>query len=725
MTSQPLPQPQEITPLTQRKLEASSLDFHSTKVLMFLGALLIFTSVISTTFSTLDGGFLLDDLLHINYCQQAINGNQAQFLQNFTGNWGGSDLMKSYRPLVSCSIFLDYLIYNIKPWGYHLSNLLLYALTAVGVSLTTLELTGLTGNKNKALTAIWAGLLFSVYPLHAESVAWIIGRVDLLATFFYVVALFTYLRYRLIHEKIYLFSSLIAFLLALVSKEIAISLPLSIFAFALIIANSTAKNSPTRFLTALKETLPYLALLALFALVRTLILGTAIGGYSNQTPDINLVKLLGTFTDKESLAHIISPLSQEYMPLKKWFPLSLGLFAAPFLLYFLGALAGNKRSVGSFSVGFRTIFHLLLLSFITLVPAFQIWHIYPNLVGSRLFYLSSVFLSMALPMAALEHRNLSGKLLSGFTQAGVLSLSLLYILWAGYLQTNFKSFQAAGELMRNATRELAQMVGQEAATAKRPIYLTNLPQDYKGAGLIGRQIYLHILLNKPFSNEDLRRHFVVLEEQPNGLPSLMSNKAHQFLAQAAPNEISLYTPSKATTSLFSKINFTTIETATYPKLDFTIKNLPNLQAQLKDNQEWHLGASEEAQVIKQGQPTLLLSTTGGTIYNGSEKLLKLISNKPLSLKTKLACDLDVTLSNEFQEPPLSLVIFLKNPQTNSTDYLELEGEKNGQTIHFPLSHLRDYVLSKSTEHTLCLKFKANNNNNLIIKDAAFLPSKDI
>ena len=40
-----------------------------------------------------------------------------------------------------------------------------------------------------------AGLLFGLHPLHVESVAWVSERKDLLAAFFYLLGVLSYLRF--------------------------------------------------------------------------------------------------------------------------------------------------------------------------------------------------------------------------------------------------------------------------------------------------------------------------------------------------------------------------------------------------------------------------------------------------------------------------------------------------------------------------------------------------
>jgi tetratricopeptide (TPR) repeat protein len=73
-------------------------------------------------------------------------------------------------------------------------------------------------------------LLFGIHPLHVESVAWVAERKDLLCGFFFLLSLLSYLNYcssgiRKTHYFYYGLTILL-FMLALMSKPMAVSLPL-------------------------------------------------------------------------------------------------------------------------------------------------------------------------------------------------------------------------------------------------------------------------------------------------------------------------------------------------------------------------------------------------------------------------------------------------------------------------------------------------------------------
>ena len=89
----------------------------------------------------------------------------------------------NWHPLTVLSHMLDCQLFGLKPWGHHLTSVLLHALNTV---LVFLLLRGLTG-------ALWRSVLvaalFGLHPLHVESVAWVAERKDVLSAFFGLLSL--------------------------------------------------------------------------------------------------------------------------------------------------------------------------------------------------------------------------------------------------------------------------------------------------------------------------------------------------------------------------------------------------------------------------------------------------------------------------------------------------------------------------------------------------------
>ena len=76
------------------------------------------------------------------------------------------------------------------------------------------------------LAAGVTALLFGLHPVHVESVAWVAERKDLLCAFFVFLSLLSYLSYTSSASRFGYVLSLLMFIAALMSKPMAVTLPL-------------------------------------------------------------------------------------------------------------------------------------------------------------------------------------------------------------------------------------------------------------------------------------------------------------------------------------------------------------------------------------------------------------------------------------------------------------------------------------------------------------------
>ncbi|MBN2489665.1 MAG: tetratricopeptide repeat protein [Planctomycetes bacterium] len=109
---------------------------------------------------------------------------------------------------------------RINPVGFHLTNVLFHALNSLLVYAVGLALV------RRYWAALAAGLLFATHPMHTESVTWIAGRTDVIATTFLLAAFWAYLRHRRRGSRLALAAAAGLFLVALFAKEMAAVLPL-------------------------------------------------------------------------------------------------------------------------------------------------------------------------------------------------------------------------------------------------------------------------------------------------------------------------------------------------------------------------------------------------------------------------------------------------------------------------------------------------------------------
>jgi hypothetical protein len=186
-----------------------------------------------------------------------------------------------YLPLRDLSYRLDMALFGDDLVGYHLHNLLLYALCclaawhAVGALLAALD--GGRGvppapdfesdrRAHHAWTAAAATLLFAVHPAHVEAVAWLSSRKDLLAGLFGLLALGQFAR-AIARERVdprRLTLSSLCFAAALASKSTV--MPLAGVALLLALARGYHRGAGPALVTRSAAAAAPLLLLALAAL---------------------------------------------------------------------------------------------------------------------------------------------------------------------------------------------------------------------------------------------------------------------------------------------------------------------------------------------------------------------------------------------------------------------------------------------------------------------------
>ena len=122
-----------------------------------------------------------------------------------------------YWPLLYTLFWLEHKLWGLAPLGYHLVNLLLHS----GVVLLLWRLLRRLGVPG----AWFAAAVFAVHPLHVESVAWVIGRKDILATVCYLAAVLAYIRFAEMRRWRHYLLAMALFVLGLLSKSITVTLP--------------------------------------------------------------------------------------------------------------------------------------------------------------------------------------------------------------------------------------------------------------------------------------------------------------------------------------------------------------------------------------------------------------------------------------------------------------------------------------------------------------------
>jgi hypothetical protein len=187
------------------------------------------------------------------------------------------DIALFYRPVANLTFALDYWLWGLNPFGYHLTNVLLHGLAAVLVVGTVRSLTA------SARIGGLTGVLFAIHPLSVDTVPAISRRQDILLAIFGLLTLWLFVAALQREEKSrrLRMGAAVAYALALLSKETAIVLGPLVFFWALF--QQPSLRRPWSYWRAIRNVLPLAVVAVAYLAVRFAVLG-GIGGYSRSPP---------------------------------------------------------------------------------------------------------------------------------------------------------------------------------------------------------------------------------------------------------------------------------------------------------------------------------------------------------------------------------------------------------------------------------------------------------
>ncbi|MBI1920641.1 MAG: tetratricopeptide repeat protein [Geobacter sp.] len=246
---------------------------------------LILLLVIGVYANSLLNGFALDDegLLLLNPAVHGFSSGNVSSVFTSVPN------KMEYLPVRDLSYMLDYQIWGLNPFGYHLANLLYYLLVCAVVYLLVCKVLRLWEEKPE-ITALFASLLFAVHPLHVESVAAISQRKDLLSTLFLLNSIYFY-----INDKCRRWEypvALLAFVLAIFSKATVLSAPIVMVGLDLA---RHGRKTPQKAEVLLKA-IPFFGVAASASMLNTFVM-QRMGVLSDAGGGIQLARKIATIVD--------------------------------------------------------------------------------------------------------------------------------------------------------------------------------------------------------------------------------------------------------------------------------------------------------------------------------------------------------------------------------------------------------------------------------------------
>jgi len=188
---------------------------------------------------------LQNDFVNWDDDKYVYENEHIRFLDFKLLKWSFGFHILNWHPLTLLSHSIDYALWGLNPIGHHLTNiifhsvntfllfiLLVYLLTNVRLAKSSFSETNYKTATGNIIAASVAALLFGIHPIHVESVAWVAERKDVLSTFFVLLSLVFYSKYVIKQETkktnsqpLYYILSFVFFILALMSKPMAVTLP--------------------------------------------------------------------------------------------------------------------------------------------------------------------------------------------------------------------------------------------------------------------------------------------------------------------------------------------------------------------------------------------------------------------------------------------------------------------------------------------------------------------
>ncbi|MCC7162075.1 MAG: hypothetical protein IT331_06255 [Anaerolineae bacterium] len=207
--------------------------------LLFIGLALVLGILYAPTFGM---GFVTDDFIevgarHFDARDGLYNGDNTIWFERFIERAlidpvSGQEI---FRPTRQTIFWADYFVWRLEPFGYHLTNWLLYLATCFAVALLTFRLT------KQRRAAVISGILFAVMPAHTAPVSEMASRGHVLAGLFVVLCVLYYVLPRSRRNTL---AACLFCILAVGSKETALVIPALLAVYELVFHRAEIWRNP-------------------------------------------------------------------------------------------------------------------------------------------------------------------------------------------------------------------------------------------------------------------------------------------------------------------------------------------------------------------------------------------------------------------------------------------------------------------------------------------------
>ena len=394
--------------LTKRPLHAIGMS----ALFIVLTTCLVYTPALKNDFIWDDSQYISENTMIRSLSIQSLYRMLTTF---HSGNW---------HPLTWISHTIDYTFWGHDPLGHHLTNIILHGLNTLLVFILAIRLMlrgevirisspskmSLPIPTQALLVASVAALLFGLHPLHVESVEWVAERKDLLCALFFLLTILSYLSYTssvLKRHRWILFNTCLLFTFALMSKPMAVTLPVILLLLDFYPLNRLGSHLQKN-LSVLLEKIPFFAL-SIASSTITIIAqnaGGAIKSFDRMPLSIRLVNGLHSlvfYLEKMIWPHKLVP----FYPLPKY----ISPFDLQYVIHGILVLVITGICLWTVKNGKYLLFIVWSYYVITLLPVLGIIQVGDQAAADRYTYLPSlsIFLLVGIGISWAFERRVSKK----------------------------------------------------------------------------------------------------------------------------------------------------------------------------------------------------------------------------------------------------------------------------------------------------------------------------
>ncbi|MEK7845777.1 MAG: tetratricopeptide repeat protein [Nitrospinota bacterium] len=467
-----------------------------------------------------------------------------------------------YRPTMHLIYMAEYHIFGLKPWGWHLVNIVFHIINSLLVfTIATILINKSQIQKPESTIlspALLSALLFATHPINTEVVAWIACIPELSFTMFYLLSFYLYIKMQKAKENdkegrlasVYYIPSIISFFLATLSKETALTIPILLIVYDYF----KEENNQQIWLRNLKRYIPYGMVAIVYLLFRFYVL-EGIAPKKPMHPYLNtfqyFINIFLLFI--QYLKSLLLPinLSQFHLLNPAYSILEIKALTSIFITLFIPIIFYRLRKIDSLCL--LSLFFIIL----PLLPVLYIPVLGINTFAERYLYLPSVGFALLLSLGLKQFVTLNFKReISVWFLMGVLVIICLYsfgtvkrnsqwkddyILWKTAVERypeNYFAFMELGDIyLERGLLDEAIVVLKEAIRTNTlrnhpvprilEVSRLNLVAAYYSKGLFGEAIeeYKEVIKANPNSDRLIAsfQNAIKLAEKPSGISDIYSN----------------------------------------------------------------------------------------------------------------------------------------------------------------------------------------------------------